>query len=195
MTSSSRDRISVDLHGLGAALAARARGRGVNVSSVVRDAVAHLLESNALHVVSASATDPAAAGALRRVSIRLTREAAVRLDGGARAAGLSRSSFVAGLVEGVSILKVGGRRDHLDALIRSSAELSTLSRNVRHLANLLRENEFSAAQEYRGMLDSLAADIARHLELAGEVIGGMTPARRARGVRPNRFGQPDGETR
>jgi hypothetical protein len=195
MTSSSRDRISVDLHGLGTALADRAKGRGVNVSSVVRDAVARFLEFSPSRVVSATPMEPATAGVLRRVSIRLTREAAARLDGGARAAGLSRSSFVTGLVEEVPMLKVGGRRDHLDALISSSSELSTLSRNVRHLANLLRESEFSAAQEYRGMLDLLVADIGRHLELAGQVIRDMTPARRARSVRANRLGQRDEEIR
>ena len=96
----------------------------------------------------------------------------------AKATGLSRGVFLSGLLDGVTPLSSGERRDHLAALIRASAELSTLSRNVRHLADLLRSSDFSAAREYRGMLDSLAGDIARRLEVSGTVLSEMSPAHR-----------------
>ena len=79
-------------------------------------------------------------------------------------------------IEGVSVLSSGGRRDHLAALVSSNAELSTLSRNIRHLADLLRRSESRAAQEYRAMLDTLASDVNRHLNLAGDVLTQMLPA-------------------
>lgn len=113
-----------------------------------------------------------------KVSIRLTTNEVRRLDAGAKAAGLVRAAFLSGLIEGVNALSSGGRRDHLAALIQSSSELSTLSRNIRHLADLLRRSESRAAQEYRAMLDTLAGDVDRHLSLAGDVLTQMQPATR-----------------
>ena len=111
-----------------------------------------------------------------RVSLRLTTNEVRRFDAGAKAAGLARAAFLSGLIEGVNVLSSGGRRDHLVALISSNAELSTLSRNIRHLADLLRRSESRAAQEYRAMLDTLADDVDRHLNLAGDVLTQMLPA-------------------
>jgi hypothetical protein len=94
------------------------------------------------------------------------------------------------LIEGVNVLSSGGRRDHLAALISSSAELSTLSRNIRHLADLLRRSESRAAQEYRAMLDTLASDVDRHLNFAGDVLTQMQPATRAAPTQSRRSLRP-----
>ena len=110
-----------------------------------------------------------------KVSIRLTANELRRLDAGAKAADLSRAAFLSGLIDGVNVLSSGGRRDHLAALTSSSSELSTLSRNIRHLADLLRRSESRAAQEYRAMLDTLASDVNKHLNLAGDVLTQMRP--------------------
>jgi hypothetical protein len=115
-----------------------------------------------------------------KVSIRLTTNEVRRLDAGAISAGFSRAAFLSGLIEGVNVLTSGCPRDHLAALISSSSELSTLSRNLRHLADLLRRSESRAAQEYRAMLDTLTGDINRHLKLAGDAVARMQPAIRGR---------------
>ena len=175
------DFVTVDMRGLKAALVARARERRVSVSVVVRDAVARALPSNqdaALLEASRATVDMNGSTGTVKVSIRLTTNEVHRLDAGAKAAGLARSAFLSGLIEGVNVISTGGRRDHLAALILSSSELSTLSRNVRHLADLLRRSESRAAQEYRAMLDTLAGDVDRHLNLAGDVLTQMQPAGR-----------------
>ena len=195
MASSARDRISVDLHGLGAELVAYARQRRVGVSEIVRDSVAITLRSDGVRSSQRSSRigpAPCAHPPLARLSLRLTAEEITRLDAGARAAGLPRSAFVAGLVDGIAVLAKGGRSDHRSALIRSCAELSTLGRNLRHLADLLRGSDFAAAQEYRAMLDSIADDVARHLKMAGSVLADMTSARHG-GRHGRRFGKPDEE--
>ena len=110
-----------------------------------------------------------------KLSIRLTRDEVRRLDASARAAGLSRAAFVSGLIAGVSVLSAGGRQDHLAALIASSAELSTLSRNIHHLTALLRQGNVRPALEYRAMLDTLAGDVRGHLTLAASVLAGLRP--------------------
>jgi hypothetical protein len=69
-----RDRISVDLHGLKAALVARAQAERVEVSVVVRRAVERELGSAAATTEFADeAGGPRAAEAMVKLSIRLTR--------------------------------------------------------------------------------------------------------------------------
>jgi uncharacterized protein HemY len=111
-----------------------------------------------------------------RLSLRTTREQAARTFDAARRAGLSPGEYVAGLVAGVPALMGGASRaDHLAALIASSAELSTLTRNIHHLASLLRQGEHRAAREYREMLDTLAGDVRSHLVLASGVLADLRP--------------------
>ena len=177
MNTVSHDFVTVDMRGLKAALVARARERRVSVSVVVRDAVIGALPSEqAAPKASQAPVDTDVPSGTVKLSIRLTADEVRRLDAGAKAACLSRAAFLSGLVEGVNVLSSGGRCDHVAALISSSSELSTLSRNIRHLADLLRRSESRAAQEYRGMLDTLAGDVNRHLSLAGDVLTQMLPA-------------------
>jgi hypothetical protein len=179
MTTVPHEFVTVDMRGLKAALVTHARERRVSVSVVVRQAVARTLPSSAeaaLLQVSRAPVDTELRSNIVKVSIRLTAYELRLLDAGAKAAGLSRAAFLSGLIEGVCVLSSGGRRDHLAALISSSAELSTLSRNIRHLADLLRRSESRAAQEYRAMLDTIAGDVDGHLRLAGAVLNRMQPA-------------------
>ena len=67
------------------------------------------------------------------------------------------------------------RCEHLAALIASSAEISTLSRNLHHLTSLLRQGSVRAAQEYREMLDTVADDVREHLTLASAVLAELRP--------------------
>ncbi len=98
-------------------------------------------------------------------------------------------SFLAGLLASVPSLSgdASGRLDCLAALTASSAELSTLSRNIHHLTVLLRQGEVRAAQEYRRVLDTLSDDVRAHLSLAASVLAELRPARQSRvGREPQR---------
>jgi hypothetical protein len=186
MNTAPHEFVTVDMRGLKAALVARAREQRVSVSAVVRDAVAHAMPS-ALVVASGegvrSAVDSASSRGAVKLSIRLTPAEVRRLDAGAEAAGLSRAAFLSGLLDGINVLSAGGRQDHLAALVSASAELSTLSRNVRHLAVLLGRSEWRAAQAYRSMLDTIADDVEKHLRVAGDVLIQMRPS--SRGMKAN----------
>jgi hypothetical protein len=115
-----------------------------------------------------------------KLSIRMTPEEAEQLVAGARAAGLSRGAYLAGLIADVPVLSAGASRsDHLATLIASSAELSTLSRNIHHLTSLLREGNVRPALEYREMLDTLAGDVRGHLKLASSVLADLRPRSRS----------------
>lgn len=183
MAPSSRDRISVDLCGLKAALLERARARGLSPSEFVRDALVH-----ALGLSEPSGSDrraPALSLPMEgrvRLSLRMSRDEVLATRAAARDAGLSPGAFIAGLVADVPALSSGtSRTAHLAALIASSAELSTLSRNIHHLTSLLRQGAVRPALEYRAMLDTLAGDVRGHLKLASRVLADLRPRRRCFG--------------
>jgi hypothetical protein len=180
---SARDRISVDLRGLKAALVARAQARRVDVSVVVRRAVERELGAAAATTELAGETGcPRAAGGRAKLSIRLTSAEAAQLAMGAGRAGLSRSAYVAGLLAEVPLLVSGSaaQPDLLAALNASCAELSTLSRNLHHLTTLLRQGQVRAALEYREIFDTLGADVREHLAMAASLLAELRPARPAR---------------
>jgi hypothetical protein len=188
MAPSSRDRISVDLHGLRSALVERAQARRASVSMLVREAVERELglidESKEPGGATRAATS---AGSTVKLSLRLTSNEAERFDAAARRAGLARGAFLAGLLADVPSLSGSGgsRLDCLAALTESNAELSTLSRNINHLTSLLHKGEVRPAQEYRRMLDTLGDDVREHLRLAAGVLAQLRPARSS-----SRSGEP-----
>ena len=180
MAPSQRDRITVDLHGLKAALFARAQALGVSPSGLVRSTVAAALNgSSQLTIEQPREISAASSGSRVRVSLRMSREHAVETLEAARRAGLSPGDFVAGLIAGVPALTGGPKQtEYIAALIASSAELSTLTRNIHHLTSLLRQGESRAAREYREILDTLAGDVRGHLMLAGRVLADLRPRNR-----------------
>lgn len=178
MNTSSHDFVTVDMRGLKAALVARAQAERVSVSVLVRQAVAREIE-----LIASPETDRAgdssgstSASTTVKLSIRFTPVEVAQLTAGARAAGLSRGAYLAGLIGGVAALSGGASRaDYVAALIASSAELSTLSRDIHQLTSLLRQGNVRAAQEYRERLDTLAGDVRRHLTLASSVLADLRP--------------------
>ncbi len=176
--------VTVDMRSLKAALVARAQAERVSVSVLVRSAVARDFGLSA-------EGDPGHAGvpcglassaASVKLSIRMTADEARQLAAGALAAGLSRGAYLAGLVANVPVLSSGGgRAEHIATLMASSAELANLSRNIHRLTALLRQANVESSRPYREMLDTLAGDVRRHLELAARVLADLQPQRRGVG--------------
>lgn len=180
MNTSSHDFVTVDMRGLKAPLLAHARGKGVSVSVVVRGAVARALEvADPARALDTSGSErPPIESDMVKLSIRLPRGDVARLDSTAKAAGLSRGAYLGRLNATVSALPGGpNRADQLAALIASNAELSSLSRDIRHLTALLTRGAVHAAREYRRTLDTLAGDLRRHLHVASAVLGDLRPRR------------------
>jgi hypothetical protein len=178
MNTTSHDFVTVDMRGLKAALVARAQAERVSVSVLVRGAVARDL---GLAVeCEPQRADMTGGGTSRAVSvklsIRMTAAEAQQVAAGARAAGMSRGAYLAGLTANVPVLAAGGSRaEHIAALMASSAELATLSRNIHRLTALLRQANVEPARPYREMLDTLAGDLRRHLELAACALADLQP--------------------
>jgi hypothetical protein len=171
MTKPCRDFVSVDMRGMKAALVARARDRGVAVSAFVRTAVARELGLGQASSPPNQTDQPAREELAPRhvkASIRLSRAEVLQLTELAREAGLSRNTYIGGLIGGATVLRT--RADHVAAVTTSCAELATLSRNLHHLASLLRLGSVRAALEYAGMLDSLQGEVRRHLQTSARAL-------------------------
>jgi hypothetical protein len=169
--------VAVDMRGLKAALVARAQVQRTTVSALVRTAVARELGVPEAAPLGAAMPVPTPRHQKPvKLSIRLAPAVADRFDAAARAAGLSRGAYLAGLVAGVPMLSHGaGRQELLAALIASNAEMSTLSRDLRHLTSLRRRGSIQAAREYRQTLDDVADDVHGHLRLASGVLAELRP--------------------
>ncbi|HSI51890.1 MAG TPA: hypothetical protein VLA61_26785 [Ideonella sp.] len=183
MNTTSYDLVTVDMRGLKAALVARAQADRLSVSVLVRRAVAREIglpvecDARQMQVASQAASNATSV----KLSIRMTADEARQLAAGARVAGLSRGAYLAGLIAEVPVLSAGaGRAEHIGTLMASNAELSTLSRNIHRLTVLLRQANVEPARPYREMLDTLAADVRRHLALAARVLADLQP--RSRGA-------------
>ncbi|MCR5868493.1 hypothetical protein [Aquincola sp. J276] len=177
MDASSRDRLSVDLHGLKAALLDRARELGVTPSGFVRSTLAAALgQSLDLDADRLTCGSPGGRGDRVRLCLRMSSEHARATVAAACDARMPIGDYISGLVAGVPVLSAGGSRgDHIATFVASTAELSTLSRNVHRLTVLLRQANVEPARQYRDMLDTLAADVRGHLELAATVLSDLQP--------------------
>jgi hypothetical protein len=177
MAPSSRDRISVDLRGLKAALLDRAQALGMSPSGLVRTTLAEALgQAERIHIARSSPSLHSGNSDRMRLCLRMSREQAHATMEAARRAGMNPGDYVGSLVANVPVLSAGGSRaEHIATLIASSAELSTLSRNIHQLTALLRQANVAPARQYREMLDTLAGDVRSHLELAARVSAELQP--------------------
>lgn len=161
--------VTVEMRGLKAALIARSRADRVSVSGLVRAFVARGLGQN--DGAAAERSRDAGSPTRTRLSIRVSAVEAQRFTSAARSAGLSRAAYLAELIDDApEVVNSATRSAQLAALAATNADLSTLSRNLRHLAALLGQGSLRAAQEYRGMLDTVAGDVRRHLSVAAAVL-------------------------
>lgn len=178
MNTPTHDFVTVEMRGLKAALVARAQAQRVSVSELVRCAVARYLGLSVVEGGPQSVEVPHGVGhaASVKLSIRMTVEEAAQLAAGARAAGLSRGAYLAGLVAHVPVLAGGASRvEHIAALSESTAEVATLSRNLHLLSTQLRRGEDESSRPLRLMLDTLARDVRQHLDLASSTLADLQP--------------------
>lgn len=189
MAPSSRDRLSVDLHGLKAALIERARLAGTSPSGWVRATLAEALIGPAEPAREARTPQLQARDASRvRLTLRMSRADASAVLAAARMAGQPPGDFVADLLAGRPVpMSASDRAETLGALIAACAELSTFSRNLSHLVSLLRQGAFRPADEYRPMLTTLSIDVREHLDYLTRSLADLQP-RRGSGMQQHRGG-------
>ena len=180
MAAAAREYFTVDLRGLRAGLAARATQDGLTESDVLRSALATALGSGqGANCAAAFESTPARSTYPHvKLSVRLMRSAASRLDSDARAAGLSRGAYLARLIRGAPPISASTERiAACKALNKSSEELAVMSRDINHLTQLLRQGSIAAAKAYAERHETLDRDVRSHLALAAAVLADLSAMR------------------
>jgi len=180
MPVAAREYFTVDLRGLRAALGVRAAREGMTESEVLRSALATALGTSEVLLIDPMpqpiAESPGASQT--KLSVRLARSAASRLDQNARAAGLSRGAYLTRLICGAPpVASSADRIAACRALNSSSEELAVMSRDINHLTQLLRQGSVQAAKSYTTRHERLDHDVRAHLALAAAVLDDLSSMR------------------
>jgi len=191
MSAPAREYFTVDLRGLRAVLARRAAQVGVTESEVLRSALVEALGTDAAGVSNAE-RDPTQVHARQvKLSVRVGWPVACRLDQDARAAGLSRGSYLARLIRGASpVASSADRVAACAALNKSAEELAVMSRDINHLTQLLRQGSVQAAKSYTTRHERLDHDVRAHLALAAAVLDDLSSMRLPASTATNRGSRP-----
>ena len=176
-TGAARDRVTIDLRGLGPRLQAQAARQQMTAAALVRRAVVTMLDDAA-----ASADDSLPAGATDRtpvvkVTLRLSVPHAVLLASRARRADVSQGSYVAGLIDGAP--PPPQAPDHtraLAALTTSTDRLAVLSADLNAFMRLVRRAQRSELEPYRASIQVLGADVREHLASAAALVASLRSA-------------------
>ena len=178
MASPSRDRVTIDLRGIGDAVRAAAACRGMGVAQLVRRALVMSLDLRATAAVApmkrgsdgqTPGQDPAQKTA--KLTLRLPQAHADALMLNAGALGLSYGDYVARLVAGSRLPQpVAERQADREALLASNDRMAALSTDLVALVTLLRQAKVEQARPYRDRLETADAEIRRHLDRASALI-------------------------
>lgn len=178
MPGASRDRVTMDLRGIGDAVRAAAAVRGMGVAQLVRRALVMSLDlrptAAVAHVNPGSdgqTPDQAPTREIAKLTLRLSQAHADALMLNAGALGLSYGDYVGRLVANRSLPQPVAER-HADraALLASNDRMAALSTDLVALVTLLRQAKVEQARPYRDRLDTADAEIRRHLDRASALI-------------------------
>ena len=167
----SRDRVTIDLRGIGDAVRAAAACRGMGVAQLVRRAVVMSLELRETAAVAVGSDGQTPAQAMAKLTLRLPQAHAGALIVTAVALGLSYGEYVARLVDGSRLPQpIAERRADRAALLASNDRMAALSTDLVALVTLLRQAKVEQARPYRDRLETADTEIRRHLDRASALI-------------------------
>ena len=179
MSRQPRDRVTIDLRGIGPELHARAAAQGKPVAAIVRVAVIAMLEVRALPVGLTSNPEPTDSRTVK-VTLRVGAAHAARLAYRARLAEVSQGAYLAALLDGISATpRPADHGDAIAALADSTQKVAAMSADIRALIRLIQAANSDQARSYRAGLISLAQDMQMHLQVASRLMARMTSRARA----------------
>lgn len=171
-----RDRVTIDLRGMGSRLHMLASRRRTPASVLVRRAVVAMLDAE---VVEGDQDDPAGGDHVRRVAkitLRMPAEHALLLAKRARGADVSQGAYVASLLEGTPAPpRAPDYARVVEALLVSSNRLADLSPDLNGIARLVARDPKGELARYAGHIDALAADVRQHIAVAAALLTSLRP--------------------
>lgn len=172
-----RDRVTIDLRGLGPRIHAQAAKRQMTAAALVRRAVMSILDEEQHGAGHDSATDSVASTLAVKVTLRLSASHALLLASRARVADVSQGRYVAGLIDGTPPRPLAP--DHtraVAALMASTDRLAVLSADLNAFMRLLGRAQRSELEPYRASIQSLGADVRGHLASAATLVASLRAA-------------------
>jgi len=174
----SRDRVTIDLRGIGDAVRAAAAVRDMGVAQLVRRALVMSLDLRATAAVApmergsdGQTPHQVPTRETAKLTLRLSRAHADALMVNAGALGLSYGDYVGRLVAGSRLPQpVAERQADRAALLASNDRMAALSTDLVALVTLLRQAKVEQAKPYRDRLETADAEIRRHLDRASALI-------------------------
>jgi hypothetical protein len=181
MASTSRDRVTIDLCGIGEAARSAARAQDASLSVFARQALIAALPVNANALPTAA---PRADVATIKLSVRLSVADSAALALQAKVLGVSQARVVTLLIRGAELPMPRATRSVERAALRASTdELAALSADLREFMRLLRLGRSDAVERYRQRIESVDTQIRHHLERAGDFLAGSTEPTASRSLR------------
>jgi hypothetical protein len=171
MASASRDRVTIDLRGIGDAVRAAAVEQGLTVSQLARRVLAASLDGADAAVPALRSDRPTPGRLVAKLMLRMPQAHAETLILNAAALGLSYGEYVARLVEGAPLPPpTVERRADRAALLASNDRLATLSADLNALVHFLGHGDSEQAEKYRRRFETADTEVSRHLERASAFI-------------------------
>lgn len=179
--SPTRDRVSVDMRGLGDQLRRQAALHQTTPAAMVRRAVRQMLGGPITQASTAALVRRAGRTRVVKVTLRLDATQAATLAARARAADLAQGDFVAELLDGIAPPPVSPHYETAVAALRASTDrLAALSTDLNAFVRLLGRASVAELELYRGSVTSLTKEVQQHLAAAAALIAELRRTRRPR---------------
>ena len=177
-----RERVTIDLRGLGAEVQLRAAAERTTVAALARRAIAAMLDTPAsqAELFSAVAAAPRVPpdGLPVKVTVRMLATHAVTLATRAHSAGVSQGAYVAGLLDNAPPPpQPPNHHEAIGALLTSTDQLAVLSADLNAFMRLLGRGNPAALEPYRASVMSLNRDVLSHLAAASRLMSELKPVR------------------
>jgi hypothetical protein len=166
-----RDRVIIDLRGIGDAVRSAAAQRNITIAHLARQALLSTIAASEPPVVPLGSNSPTPSFLTTKLTLRMPQPHADALIVNAVGLGLSYGEYVARLVSGSSLPRPSAERAaDRAALLASSDQLAVLSADLNAFERLLRHGSSADAQKFRQRIEVMDADIRRHLDLASKLM-------------------------
>jgi hypothetical protein len=170
MTARPRDRVTIDLCGIGDAARATARTRGVPLALFARQALIAALPGDSVAMLPRAEPSSDFGGTVK-LSVRLSATDSATLATHAAALGLSQARLVVLLIRRAELpMPVAERRAELAALRTSTDQLAAIAADVSLFVRTLSRPGLAALAPLRQRMLNLDADIVRHLQVAAALL-------------------------
>jgi hypothetical protein len=170
MTRRSRDRVTIDLCGIGDAARAAAQAQDATLAVFARQALIAALPSS-VGALLPQVEPRVEVGGTIKLSVRLSQDDSGLLATQAAMLGLSQARLVALLIRRAELPRRSIERDADRAALRASTEqLATLSVDLQQFLRLLRQGSREGVARYAERLQAVDVDLRAHLNRASAFL-------------------------